>query len=262
MMNRMTRAAFGAALAIFGGAAAAQLPDPGMEIDPARTAIVITDPQVDFLSPDGVTWGLVGENVTENRTVENLERLFRVGSQTGTTVFVSPHYYYPADHGWHFEGALEAVMHSIGMFDRVDALSLEGFEGSGADWMEQYKPFIESDGVIVTSPHKVYGPESNDLALQLRKRGIDKVILAGMSANLCVESHMRELVEQGFEVAIVTDATAAAQAPGLDGYAAAMVNFRMIASTLWTTDEAVAALQGEVTGEDHPGDEEDDGEEG
>ena len=63
----------------------------------------------------------------------------------------------------------------------------------------------------MASPHKVYGPESNDLVLQLRKRGIDKVILAGMSANLCVEAHLRELTEQGFEVAVVKDATAGAQ---------------------------------------------------
>ena len=34
-----------------------------------------------------------------------------------------------------------------------------------------------------------------DLLLQLRKAGIDKVILAGMSSNLCTESHMRSLVE-------------------------------------------------------------------
>ena len=62
---------------------------------------------------------------------------------------------------------------------------------------------IEYGKTIVSSPHKVYGPENNDLALQLRKRKIDKVILAGMSANLCVEAHLRELLEQGFEVAVV-----------------------------------------------------------
>jgi nicotinamidase-related amidase len=55
--------------------------------------------------------------------------------------------------------------------------------------------------MIVTSPHKIYGPESNDLALQLRKHGFDSVILAGMSANLCTESHMRDLIESGFRVA-------------------------------------------------------------
>ncbi|MEN8207589.1 MAG: isochorismatase family protein, partial [Pseudomonadota bacterium] len=84
----------------------------------------------------------------------------------------------------------------------------------------------------------------NDLVLQLRKRGIDKVILAGMSANLCTESHMRELLEQGFEVAVVKDATAAAQVEEGDGYAAALVNFRYMANTVWTTKEATQAIEG------------------
>jgi nicotinamidase-related amidase len=220
----------------------AQLPNPGMEIDPERTAIVLTDPQNDFLSPDGVTWGVVGESVTENNTVKNIETLFKLAKENGIPVFISPHYYYPTDHGWKFGGALEKLMHNIGMFDRKGALNLEGFAGSGADWLEVYKPYIEDGETVIVSPHKVYGPESNDLALQLRKRGIDKVILAGMSANLCVESHMRELLEEGFEVAVVKDATAAAKVPDGDGYAAALVNFRYMANTVWTTEEVEEAL--------------------
>ncbi len=219
------------------------LPNPGMKIDIEHTAMVIIDPQNDFLSPQGVTWGVVGESVTENNTVENIDRLFRTAKETGLTVFVSPHYYYPADHGWQFEGTLEALMHNIGMFDRKGPLSLEGFEGSGADWLERYKTYIEDGATVVVSPHKVYGPESNDLVLQLRKRNIGKVILAGMSANLCVESHMRELLEQGFEVAVVKDATAAAKLPEGDGYAAAMINFRYLANTVWTTSEAEKAIR-------------------
>ncbi len=229
-------------LVVPAGSLAAQLPDPGMEIDRARTAVVVTDPQNDFLSPDGVTWGVVGESVTENNTVENLGRLMEAAKQGEYELFVSPHYYYPTDHGWKFGGALEVLMHNIGMFDRASPLSLDGFEGSGADWLERYKVYLEDGRTVVVSPHKVYGPETNDLVLQLRKRGIDKVILAGMSANLCVEAHMRELLEQGFEVAVVTDATAAAKLPDGNGYASAMTNFRFIANTTWTTDEAVAAM--------------------
>jgi len=219
----------------------AALPDPGLTID-ERTALVVTDPQNDFLSPEGVAWGVVGESVKKNGTVENLEALFEAAKARGIPVFVSPHYYYPSDHGWQFEGTLEALMHSIGMFDREDALSLDGFEGSGADWLPRYDPYIEDGRTVVTSPHKIYGPETNDLVLQLRKQGIDKVILAGMSANLCTESHMRELVEQGFEVAVVKDATAAAIVPEGDGYAAALVNYRFIANTVWTTAEAVERI--------------------
>jgi nicotinamidase-related amidase len=220
----------------------AELPNPGMQVD-ERTALVITDPQNDFLSPKGVTWGVVGKSVTENNTVENIKTLFKVAKENDILVFVSPHYYYPTDKGWKFEGALEVLMHNIGMFDRKGPLSLEGFNGSGADWLDLYKPYIEDGKTIVSSPHKVYGPENNDLILQLRKRRIDKIILAGMSANLCTESHMRELVEQGFEVAVVKDATAAAIVPEGNGYEAALVNFRFIASASWTTEEAVQAIK-------------------
>jgi len=221
----------------------AQLPDPGVELVPNRTALLITDPQNDFLSPKGVTWGVVGKSVTDNNTVENIESLFEAAKTNDIPVFVSPHYYYPTDHGWQFEGALEKLMHNIGMFDRKGALTSEGFEGSGADWLDRYKKYINDGATIVSNPHKVYGPETNDLVLQLRKRGIDKVILGGMSANLCTESHMRELMEQGFEVAVVSDATAAAIVEEGNGYESALVNFRFIANTVWTTQQALQEIE-------------------
>ncbi|MAT68304.1 MAG: isochorismatase [Planctomycetaceae bacterium] len=218
------------------------LPIPGFEFDRNSTALVVTDPQNDFLSPDGVTWGVVGESVSKNQTVENIESLFGAAKKASLPVFVSPHYYYPHDHKWRFEGALEKLMHDIHMFDRPGALDLDGFASSGADWLEQYKPYINDGETIVTSPHKVFGPESNDLVLQLRKRGVNKVLLAGMSANLCVESHLRELLEQGFEVGVAWDATAAAIVPEFDGMAAAVTNYHMLASETVTTKEAVERI--------------------
>ena len=219
------------------------LPIPGFSIEPGLTAVVITDPQNDFLSPKGVAWGVVGKSVTDNNTVENLERLFKTANSVNMPVFVSPHYYYEHDHKWKFEGTLEKLMHDIGMFDRKGALTTEGFKGSGADWLPRYKKYINNGKTVVTSPHKVYGPETNDLVLQLRKAGISKVILAGMSANLCTESHMRELGEQGFEVHVVTDATAAAITPNYDGYAAALTNFRFIASNIDNTANTTRAIK-------------------
>ncbi|MBW2492613.1 MAG: cysteine hydrolase [Deltaproteobacteria bacterium] len=214
-----------------------------MEINKKDTAVVITDPQNDFLSEKGVTWELVGDSVRENKTVENIERIVKAAKINGFEVFISPHYYYPTDHSWKFAGTVEKMMHEIKMFDRRGALNLDGFSGSGADWLERYKSLIEDGRTIVVSPHKVYGPENNDLILQLRKRNISKIILGGMSANLCVEAHLRELLEQGFEVIVVKDATAGARHPDLgDGYKAALVNFGYIANAVLSTNEVEKAL--------------------
>lgn len=219
------------------------LPRPGMVLDRERLAVVCTDPQIDFLGEEGAAWPVVKKSATENNTVENIERVFKACKEANLPLFISPHYYYPHDHHWKFEGALEVLMHHIHMFDRKGQLDTDGFKGSGSDWLARYKPYIEDGKTIVCNPHKIYGPEQNDLALQLRKYGINQVILMGMSANLCVESHLRELIEQGFEVVVVQDATAGAITDKLDGYKAALTNFRFMASASVTTDEAVAALK-------------------
>jgi len=219
------------------------LPQISMEVTQGDTALVIIDPQVDFLHPEGVTWGVIGASVTEHNTVENIGKLFAAAKSKNMEVFVSPHHYYPTDHGWSFEGPLEKLMHSIGMFDRKSPYSLDGFDKSGSDFMEQYKPHIHDGKTVITSPHKVYGPRTNDLTLQLRKRGINKVILGGMSANLCVQAHLYDLLEEGFEVSVVRDATAAAKLPEGDGYQAALINFRYVANDLVTTEEAVKSIK-------------------
>lgn len=109
--------------------------------------------------------------------------------------------------------------------------------------MPEYKPYILDGKTIIASPHKVYGSETNDLALQLRKHGVSQIILAGMAANLCVESHLRELLELGFEVAVVRDATAGPTTPEGDGYLAALINYRYIANALWSTAQTVELLK-------------------
>ena len=214
-----------------------------MKISKNDTALVVIDPQNDVLSEQGVSWGLVGASVQENHTVDNIERLFQAAKREGYGVFISPHYLYPADQAWQFGGAVEKMMLESKEFWRPDPLNSTGFTGSGADWLERYKPYIQDDKTVVVSPHKVWGPQSNDLVLQLRKRNFSKVVLAGMLANLCVESHLRELLEQGFEVAVVKDATAGPRHPELgDGYKAAVINYGFLANAVLMTDDAVKAM--------------------
>jgi len=214
-----------------------------MEISSTDTAVVFIDPQNDVLSEHGANWAAVGASVTENRTVENMERIFAAAKAHGYEVFISPHYFYPTDSGWHMNGPLESDEFHTHTFARAGQLDLTGFAGSGADWLERFKPYIEDGKTVVVSPHKVFGPQTNDLTLQLRKRGIAKIILGGMLANMCVESHLRDLVEQGFEVATVKDATAGPRHPEWgDGYQAAMINYRFFAHEVLSTEATVARM--------------------
>jgi len=209
------------------------------------TALVIIDPQNDFLTDKGTAWSLLGASVTENQTVDNIERLLKGAKANGYTVLISPHYFYPTDSGWAYNDPMESVEFQTHTFERRGPLTLDGFRGSGADWLERFKPYIDDSKTVVCSPHKVFGPQTNDVVLQLAKRGINKVILGGMIANLCVESHLRHFLDVGLEIAVVKDATAGPRHPVWgDGYQAAMINYQYLAHAVWTTGEAVERMVG------------------
>ncbi|MDK0627817.1 cysteine hydrolase [Clostridium perfringens] len=210
-----------------------------MNFNNKETALVLVDPQNEFLHEMGEGYKLAKEVIEENNTINNIISLLKASKDGGYKVFVSPHYYYPYDYTWKFGTNGEHMMHQMRMFERKgpsDAVEKD----SRADILNEFKPYIEDGKTIIASPHKIFGPQTNDLVLQLRKQKIDTVILAGMNSNICIESHMRDLVEQGFEVYIAKDATAA---PGMEAYKAAEVNFGMLSSGSFTTEEILERLK-------------------
>jgi len=200
-----------------------------LKIDADSTAVLITDPQIDFLKPESVVWDKVGETVESNAVVDKLRRLRDAASEGGVPVFYSPHEYEDAEYeSWEHLNTIDQIMFDTRMFD---------IAGDGADFVPELEP---DDNTFVLSPHKqLSGFWSNDVQIQLRQRGIDTLVLAGMSANLCVESHLRDAVENGFEVLTVTDATAAA---GEEALQAALTNYGFIAHETAETDAVVERL--------------------
>ena len=180
-----------------------------LSIDKKTTALLITDPQNDFLHKDGAAYGLVKDNLNTVGTIQNIESLFKSAIQSKVPIFISPHFYFPQDKKWKNRGALQKTINDINMFHISHPINHNGFENSGADFLSRYKKFIYDGKTTISSPHKVYGPDSNDLVLQLRKQGIQTVLIGGMAANLCTDSHMRELIEQGFNVIMIKDAVGA-----------------------------------------------------
>lgn len=220
---------------------------PEMNLTRARSALVITDLHNDFLAANGKAYALIKDSLARNNTMQNIELLLRTAQSASMKVLISPHYYYPHDHKWVAPVTpLEDLAHRIGLLDRQGVLTLSGFDGSGADFPERYKPYIFSENTIVTSPHKAYGTSTNDMILQLRRNRIEQIILAGPVGNLCVEAHLRDFIEHGFEVAMVRDATAGARNEEGDGYQAALINWRFMAHALWSTAEAVKHIHAQL----------------
>ena len=201
-----------------------------LELDLEQTAIFITDPQNDFISEGGAAWELVGEEVVADKVVEHQVQLRKVAKEVGIPVFYSTHMYTEMDYAnWQSLNAIDKVMFELGMF-------LEG------TWGHDFHPdMVPDENTIVMNPHKgLSNFWTGDAALQLRQYGIETIIMTGMSANLCVESHTRDAIENGFDVIIIADATAGA---GPYAKKAALINYEFIAHEVTTTDDIINRLK-------------------
>jgi nicotinamidase-related amidase len=200
------------------------------KLDLKKTALVIVDPQNDFLSEGGVVWDLVGKGVTETKVVEHLIKLKKTAKEVGIPVFYSPHYYSDEEFkSWMHLNPIDKMMFDRKMFRK-------------GTWGAEFHPHLQPDeNTIVLAPHKALSNFwTGDIAIQLRQRNLQTIILGGMSANLCVESHLRDAIEHGFDVIVVKDATTG---PGPDATKAAYTNYGFIANEVVTTDEIVRRLK-------------------
>jgi len=75
-----------------------------MNWNASDTAVVFIDPQNDVLSPTGINWAATGPSVTENDTVAHMLAIFKAAKAASFGMFISPHYFYPTDHRWLFNG--------------------------------------------------------------------------------------------------------------------------------------------------------------
>jgi len=200
------------------------------KIDRNKTALLIIDPQNDFLSEGGVVWDLVGKGVKDTKVVENLVELKKTAREVGIPVFYSPHYYTENEFKtWKYLNPIDKLMFERKMFNK-------------GTWGADFHPDLQPDAnTFVLAPHKgLSNFWTGDTNIQLRQRGIQTVILDGMSANLCVESHLRDAVEHGFDVIAIKDATTGA---GPEATQAAYTNYGFIANEVTTTGEIVNRLK-------------------
>ncbi len=195
----------------------------------SHTALLIVDPQNDFLSEGGVMWDVVGERVKNTRVVAHLVELRNAANSADVPIFYSPHYY--SDH----EFALWRRRNVI------DKLTFDRRKIRRPGWGADFHPDLAPDQrTLILSPHKsCSGFWEVDISIQFRQRGIETIVLAGASANLCMERHLRHAEDRGYVVLTVKDA---ATGPCAEEANAAMVNCSLTASQVVTTDQITSRL--------------------
>jgi len=208
------------------------MPTETMEIDLSKTAFFVTDPQNDFLSEASPAWGLVGPTVIKHKVVEKEKTLKALAMKMGIPLFYSTHMYTPKD----FEQWPKNHLNGI------DKIMFDNHMFAQGEWGHEIHPDLLPDSnTIVMNPHKgLSNFWTGDAAIQLRMYGIETIVMYGMSANMCVESHARDAVEHGFELIIVADATAAA---GDAAYEAALTNYEFVANEVVTFEQIVKRVK-------------------
>lgn len=228
----------GLTLSLFlGTGLSAQTSSSTFEID-NHTAFVVTDPHLDFLSEKGDAYHLFSANAKTDKTVENIGLILKLAAKNNIPLFVAPHQFVKGEKGWEVENRLSEVIQNSGI-KSSNSFSNDQFEGSKADWLPYFKQYIYRNNVTITAPHKSYCSINTDLLVQLRRKGINKIILCGMAGNTCVDCHLRSLLKQGFEVAIVTDATGLSKLNNFDTPETTQKNFAALSNKTYSTKEVI-----------------------
>jgi hypothetical protein len=107
----------------------------------------------------------------------------------------------------------------------------------GADFHPDLQPQADD---IVLLPHKGTDVFRTDLPEHLARLGTTHLVIAGMTANLCVESTGRHAAEEGYDVTFLADAIGSENVPSYE--AAVHVNFPLVGNAVLKVNEFLAAV--------------------
>ena len=198
----------------------------------AETALLLVDPYNDFLSPGGKLYEPAKAVIEATGTVAHMRAVLAAVRAAGIAVFYVPHHRAkPSDFsGWRHASPYLLAGHQAQVFA----------EGSwGGQWHPDFEPRPED--VVAREHWSSSGFAHTDLDLQLRRRGIERVIFIGLLANTCIETSAKYAAELGYHVTLVRDATAAFKPEAM--HAAHAINGPTYAHQVVGSAELIAALQ-------------------
>jgi ureidoacrylate peracid hydrolase len=197
-------------------------------VECARAALVVVDMQNYFVAP-----GFPSEIPVARDIVPNINRMAAaMRGAGGTVVWIQTT----------AAGALETWSnhHKHGMRPEVTARRLATL----AEDAEGFRlwPALDPAPVDVRVKKIKFSamlPGSSELHDILGRRGVDTMLVAGTTTNVCCESTARDAMMLDYRVAMLSDATAARTD---EEHAASLNTFHMFFGDVMTVDEAVARL--------------------
>ncbi|WP_119730275.1 isochorismatase family cysteine hydrolase [Thermomonospora amylolytica] len=200
-----------------------------LQLDPARTALVLIEYQNEFTSEGGVLHAAVADVMRRTGMLANTVAVVEAARRAGVTIMHAPITF--------ADGYTELTRHPYGILKGV--VDGKAFvKGTwGAAIVDDLAP---ADGEIVIEGKRGLDTfASTNLDFILRSKGIDTIILGGFLTNCCVESTMRTGYEHGFRVITLTDCVAATSQEEHDN--AIAYDFPMFSLPL-TSADVIAAL--------------------
>ena len=203
-------------------------------LDPAATALLVIDLQIDFLSPDGY-FARKGYDPSPLRAIlPNVNRLIAAARSAGLLIV-------------HTRQGYRADLADMTPYERWRR-QRAGLDGSNI-LLRSSPGFGVVPEIAVADSDVIVDKTANgaftytDLEHILRARGISHLIFSGCTTDVCVHSTLREACDRNFQCCLVEDACASG-----DAYAhAAAVHMVTVEDGIFgvvaTTAEVVAALE-------------------
>jgi nicotinamidase-related amidase len=201
-----------------------------MTYDKHLTALLVIDPYNDFISEGGKVWPRLKTVAEANGCIPNMLKVLGAVRAAGLRVFYAPHRRYRLGdyENWLNIAPVQKAAWSSKVFE---------YGSWGGEFRSE---FAAQPGDVVAQEHWCSSGFANtDLDLQLKKHGIQRLIVIGLIAHTCVEATVRFAAELGYDVTMVRDATTSYSDREMQ--AALEVNIPNYAR-LVSAEEVVAAL--------------------
>lgn len=166
-------------------------------MNPAKTALIVLDPQNDLTSSKGKLFPATKPVLEKFNVIKNINQLTKNFRQSGATIIFSPIVF--------SKGYSEVGSTPYGVMTSVIAnkAMVKGTKGAEID-----PQFMMKDEDIILERSSIIAFEGTNLLKTLKDKGITTIVLCGLLSDICIEGTMRDAYSKGFEVFTLTDATA------------------------------------------------------